>query len=43
MPPRITLFSNVFASADDFGLLNREYRTWEGSAYGQDNYRITKL
>src|SRR5271154_5389796 len=33
-------FSNVFVSADDYGLLNREYRAWEGSAYGQDSYRI---
>jgi hypothetical protein len=35
-------FSNVFGSADDFGLLNREYRAWEGSGYGQDDYRIFK-
>jgi hypothetical protein len=35
------IFSNVFASVDDYGLLNREYRAWEGSAYVQDNYRIT--
>ena len=35
-------FSNVYASADDYGLLNREYRAWEGSAYGQDNYRVTE-
>jgi hypothetical protein len=36
------LFSNVYASVDDFGLLNREYRAWEASIYGQDNYRITE-
>jgi hypothetical protein len=35
-------FSNVYASVDDYGLLNREYRAWEGSAYGQDNYRISE-
>jgi hypothetical protein len=35
-------FSNVYASVDDFGLLNREYRAWQGSAYGQDNYRISE-
>jgi TonB dependent receptor len=35
------LFSNVFESVDDFGLLNREYRAWEGSAYAQDNYRVS--
>jgi hypothetical protein len=34
-------FSNVFQSVDDFGLLNREYRSWEGSAYGQDRYQVT--
>jgi hypothetical protein len=36
------LFSNVFLSVDDYGLLNREYRAWEGSAYGQDKYRISE-
>jgi len=36
------LFSNVFESVDDFGLLNREYRAWEGSVYAQDNYRISQ-
>ena len=34
------LFSNVNQSVDYYGLLDREYRAWEGSAYGQDNYRI---
>jgi hypothetical protein len=34
------IFSNVYASVDDYGLLNREYRAWEGSAYAQDSYRI---
>jgi len=32
--------SNVFASADVFGLLNREFRVWEGSGFVQDDYRI---
>jgi hypothetical protein len=36
------VFSNVFASADVFGLLNREYRSWEASAFAQDNYRISR-
>jgi hypothetical protein len=36
-----TRFSNVFSSFDDFGLTQREYRAWEGSAFAQDNYRIT--
>jgi len=35
-------FSNVFASVDDFGLFDREYRVWEGSAFAQDDYRIRK-
>jgi hypothetical protein len=35
-------FSNVFASVDLFGLLNREYRVWEGSAFVQDDYKISK-
>jgi len=37
-----TRFSNVFASFDDFGLTNREYRVWEGTAFAQDDYRIRK-
>jgi hypothetical protein len=36
------LFSNVYGSIDDFGLLNREYRAWEASVYGQDNYRVSE-
>jgi Carboxypeptidase regulatory-like domain/TonB dependent receptor/TonB-dependent Receptor Plug Domain len=35
-------FSNVFASEDVFGLLNRELRAWEGSAFIQDNYRLKR-
>jgi len=35
-------FSNVFASVDDFGLMEREYRAWEGSAFAQDGYRVSK-
>jgi hypothetical protein len=35
-------FSNVFASIDDFGLFDREYRIWEGSSFVQDDYRIRK-
>jgi len=34
-------FSNVYASADDFGLFNREYRAWQGSAFAQDDYKIS--
>jgi hypothetical protein len=37
-----TQFSNVFASFDDFGLTNREYRVWEGSGFVQDDYRVRK-
>jgi len=35
-------FSNVYASADDFGLFQRNYRTWEGSAFAQDDIRVRK-
>lgn len=35
-------FSNVFASIDDFGLFDREYRVWEGSSFLQDDYRLRK-
>ena len=35
-------FSNVFQSSDLFGLLNREFRVWEGSGFVQDDYRITR-
>jgi len=35
------LFSNVYASIDDYGLLNREYRSWNGSLYVGDHYRAT--
>jgi hypothetical protein len=34
------LHSNVFASTDVFGLLNREFTGWEGAAFVQDNYRM---
>jgi hypothetical protein len=35
-------FSNLYASVDDFGLFDRDYRVWEGSAFAQDDYRIRK-
>jgi hypothetical protein len=35
-------FSNVFASIDDFGLFDRKYSVWEGSLFGQDDYRLRK-
>lgn len=35
------LFSNVFASIDDYGLLNREYRSWNGSLYVGDHFQLT--
>ena len=34
-------FSNVFASADVYGLGNRAYRAWQAAAFAQDDYRIT--
>jgi len=36
------LFGNVFASIDDYGLLNREYRSWNGSLFVGDHYRGTR-
>jgi hypothetical protein len=36
-----TSVSNVFASFDDFGLSTREYRAWEGTAFAQDDWRIS--
>ncbi len=36
------IYSNVFQSADLFGLLNREFRVWEGSGFVQDDYRIRR-
>jgi hypothetical protein len=35
-------FSNVYASLDIFGLVNREYRVWEAAAFAQDNYKVTR-
>jgi hypothetical protein len=35
-------FSNVYASADVFGLMQRNYRAWEGSASVQDDIRVRK-
>jgi hypothetical protein len=35
-------FSNVYASGDDFGLLQRDYRAWEGSAFVEDDIRVRK-
>jgi hypothetical protein len=34
--------SNVFASADLFGLLDRSYRVWEASAFAQDSVRVSR-
>ena len=35
-------FSNVFASSDLFGLLDREFRVWEGSGFLQDDFRVSR-
>jgi hypothetical protein len=35
-------FSNLYASIDDFGLFDRDYRVWESSAFAQDDYRVRK-
>ena len=37
-----TLFSNVYESVDDYGLLGREYRSWNGSVFVGDHFRATK-
>ena len=34
--------SNVFQSSDIFGLLNRDFRVWEGSGFVHDDYRIRR-
>jgi carboxypeptidase family protein len=36
------MFSNVFESADTFGLFNREFEAWEVSGFAEDDYRIRK-
>ena len=33
-------FSNVFASSDAYGLLDRNLNAWEGSGFVQDSYRV---
>jgi len=33
------LFSNIFESFDNFGLMNREYRSWNGSLFVGDHFR----
>jgi len=35
-------FSNVYGSADEYGLTQREYRAWEGSAFAADDIRVRK-
>jgi carboxypeptidase family protein len=35
-------FSNVYQSADGFGLLDREFKAWEVSGFAQDDYRVRK-
>jgi hypothetical protein len=35
-------FSNLFSSGDDYGLFEREYRSWEASAYGLHEYRFSQ-
>jgi hypothetical protein len=34
------LFSNVYGSADDYGLLDRDYRSWNGSFFAGDHFRV---
>ncbi len=35
-------FSNIYASGDDFGLFQRDYRAWDGSAFVEDDIRVRK-
>lgn len=35
-------FSNVYGSADAYGLMQRQYRAWEGSLFVQDGFRVRK-
>ncbi len=35
------LFSNVYQSIDVYGLMNREYRSWNGSFFIGDHFRAT--
>jgi len=35
-------FSNVYGSGDEYGLTQREYHTWEGSAFAADDIRVRK-
>ena len=35
------LFSNVYESVDVYGLMNREYRSWNGSLFIGDHFRAT--
>jgi len=35
------LFSNVYESVDVYGLMNREYRSWNGSLFVGDHFRAT--
>ena len=37
-----SLFSNVFESLSFYGLMDREYRTWNGSLFVSDHLRATK-
>ena len=36
-----SLFSNIYSSFDVVGLLDREYRSWNGSLFGGDHFRAT--
>ena len=38
---KTNLFSNVYGSIDDYGLLDREYRSWNGSLFIGDHFKAT--
>ena len=37
-----TAFSNIFASVDLVGLLDRDFRVWNGSGYVTDEYKVSR-
>jgi len=37
-----TPFSNVFGAADLLGLLDRQYRVWNGWGYAQDDFKVSQ-
>jgi hypothetical protein len=36
------IFSNIIASIDGPGLFDRDFRVWDGNAYAQDDFKVTR-